>query len=236
MRLETKYKKFATLNINKLDSLFFPKKLLIFKRAKWKNCQKRILSSSKKRKLSLTNPLIYRLQPRVVENVKNYYIEGLRLKIFLQLFFDYSLKTSFFKKLLVSFTDNKSLKTFLIKLFLKPYFRVDILLWKLKIFNSSFSVRQYINEGKILINSHRIKSNYILKKGDIISFKNNNINLFLKFCNLTPILQIYTFIEVDYYLKRIILIKNLTELNHEDLNVMVKKFFNINKLQDYIKK
>jgi ribosomal protein S4 len=122
----------------------------------------------------------------------------------------------------------------LINLFIKPCFRVDILLWRLNFFNSSFFARQYINEGKILINSKRVKGNYFLKKGDVISFKSESIDLFLKFLSLKPNSQIYTFVEFDNYLKRIVLIKDLKEFSNEDLNLMVKNFFDTNKLKDYI--
>ena len=229
MRLNNKYTKFAKLN--KLPFLF-PQRILKFKRSKWKNCQKRIYFQSKKT-LKLKNPLIYRLPSRTVEKVKNYYRDGLTLKNILILFFDQSLTISFFKKELSS-KFNKSLKELLINLFIKPCFRIDILLWKLNFFKTSFFARQYINEGKILINSKRVNSNYFLKKGDIISFKSESIGLFFKFLNSS--LQTYNFVEIDTYLKKIILIKDLKEFSKEDLNLMVQFFFNTNKLKDYILK
>ena len=229
MRLNNKYTKFVKLN--KLPFLF-PKRILNFKRSKWKNCQKRVYFQSKKT-LKLKNPLIYQLPSRTVEKVKNYYRDGLSLKTVLMLFFDQSVNISFFKKELSSHF-NKSLKELLINIFIKPCFRVDILLWKLNFFKSSFFASQYINEGKILINSKRVKSNYFLKKGDMVSFKSENVDLFFKFLNSK--LQIYSFVEVDTYLKKIILIKDLKEFSNEDLNLMVQFFFNTNKLKDYLLK
>ena len=231
MRLENKYKKFANLNTSTLS---FPKRILKFKRSKWKNCQKRISIDSKTLQI-LNNPLIYKLSPRSVENVNNYYKDGLTLKNFLILFFDNSFKVSFFKNQLSS-KNSKSLKDLLINFFIKPCFRVDVLLWKLNFFSTSFFARQYINEGKILINSKRVKSNFFVKKGDIISFKEESMDVFFKFLNLTSNTQIYTFVEFDNYLKRLVIVKDLTEFSNEDLNLMVKHFFDANKLKDYISK
>ena len=234
MRLEKKYKKLIKLNTT--VPLLPLKRVLDFKHSKWKNYKKRIFLNSKKLKsLSLLNPLIYRLKPRFIGNIKNYYSEGLLLKIFLRLFFDNSLQVKFFKNEFLNY-NNKSLKNLLISLFLKPCFRVDILLWKLNFFKSPYAARQYINEKKILINLKSVKGNYFLKKGDIISFKSNNIDLFLIFSNLISNFDLYTFIEVDNYLKRIILIKDLKELSRDDLNLMVRIFFDTNKLKDYIMK
>ena len=92
MRLENKYKKFANLNTSTLS---FPKRILKFKRSKWKNCQKRISIDSKTLQI-LNNPLIYKLSPRSVENVNNYYKDGLTLKNFLILFFDNSFNERLF--------------------------------------------------------------------------------------------------------------------------------------------
>lgn len=231
MRLENKYTKFAKLNTSPFP---FPRRILKFKRSKWKKCQKRISINSKKF-VSLNNPLIYRLASRSIENVKKYYRDGLTLKTVLMLFFDRSLKVSFFRNEFSS-KYNKSLKELLINLFIKPCFRIDILLWKLNFFSSSFFARQYINEGKILINSNKVKSNYFLKKGDVISFKSESIDLFVKFLNFNSNSDIYTFVEFDTYLKRIVLIKDLKEFSNEDLNLMVQTFFNTNKLKDYISK
>ena len=62
------------------------------------------------------------------------------------------------------------------------------------------------------------------------------MDVFFKFLNLTSNTQIYTFVEFDNYLKRIVIVKDLTEFSNEDLNLMVKHFFDANKLKDYISK
>ena len=79
----------------------------------------------------------------------------------------------------------------------------------MKIVNSIFNAKQLINHGKIRVNNKIVFSqNYLLKKGDIISFNNFKINIikvnkvnYLEFNNLLKIgifLRKPFFNEIEY--------------------------------------
>ena len=226
MRLEKKYKKYA--NFNRIKSSL-PKRIFDFKHTKWKQLKKRNFRKINIKK-TLKNPFIYHISSRFVDKVKNYYKKGLDLKTFLILFFNNSINVSFFKKEL-SRKSKKTVKNILINCFIKPLFRVDILLSQLNFFKTSFAARQYINEGKILINSKAVKGNYILKRGDIISFKNSNLNPLFYFLNSS--LKFYSFIEFDRYIKTIIITKDIKMFSNQDINLILQKFFDNKILKDY---
>ena len=229
MRLEKKYKKFS--QVNNLNSSV-PSRIFDFKSSKWKQIKKRNFTRVNGLK-NVANPFIYQVPLRSVENIKNYYKKNLNLKKFLILLFNNSIKVPFLKKELV-FNSKKSLKDLLLNCFIKPLFRIDILLAQLDFFTTSFGARQYINEGKVLLNSKRVKSNYVLKKGDIISFKGGNSNFFFKVVNSNSKFKFYSFIEVDSYLKTIIITKDLKMFSGQDINLIVQNFFDLNTLKNYL--
>ena len=230
MRLDKKYKKFSKLNTSET---LFSEKILNFKRSKWKNAQKNIRLSSKIGYKRRSNPFICKLPSREVENIQRSYKQGLDLKSSLILSFDKAIRSSSIKKEL-SYKLNKSTKDVLANCLIKPLFRIDILLWKLNFFKTSFQARQFINERKILINSKPFKSNYFVKKGDIITFRTGvKNNLFLDTV-LESNINLYSFVEFDNLLKTIVIIKDLDEFSSEDISLVVKNFFDINKLKNYI--
>ena len=53
---------------------------------------------------------------------------------------------------------------------LKPEFRLDILLWRLKFFESSYQARQAINEKKVKVNQKRVAGNFFLSKSNNLKF------------------------------------------------------------------
>ena len=132
---------------------------------------------------------------------------------------------------------NKSKEIFLHG-FLRHEFRTDILLWRLNFFSSSFSARQSINEGEIRLNNKIFLSNKILKKGDLISFESYKEDS--SFCLSSILNKIYSnprfcsFVEVDFYTKTIIIIKDLEELTQDDFNFLVNEYFDLKKFRDYI--
>lgn len=229
MRLEKKYKKF--IHLNTLSS-FENSRIFDFKNSKWKNLKKksfRKITNVKK----LENPFVSQVSVRSLEKIKSCYKQGLTLKTSLILLFHNSIKVSFLKKELV-FNSKKSVKDLLLNCFIKPLFRLDILLTQLDFCKTPFSARQYINEGKILVNSKRIKSNYILKQGDIVSFKNKSLNFFFDNLQSKPKFKFYNFIEFDNYLKTIIVIKDLKLFTSQDINLIVQNFFDLNILKNYL--
>ena len=92
--------------------------------------------------------------------------------------------------------------------------RLDIILFRLNIFNSIFSARQYINHKHVYINGKVIqKHGHRLNIGDIIDFNiliNNKINFYYLLKNKLKIHNILanypSYLEVNYKLNRAILI------------------------------
>jgi|TARA_B110000967_G_scaffold209162_1_gene264082 ribosomal protein S4 len=229
MRLQKKYKKFAQLS--SLPSLL-PSRISNFKKSKWKRLKRSVFIQSKSSK-KLNNPFIHQVSSRHVEKISTHYKQGLNLKNLVTLSFDNAVNVPFLKQEAL-FNSKTSMKESLLNCFIKPLFRVDVLLKELNFFKSSFHARQYINEGKIRINKKRVKGNYFLKKGDIISFKSEDFDMFFHFLSNKTNSDFYSFVEFDSYLKTIIITKDLQTFSNQDINLMLQNFFDINKLKDYL--
>lgn len=147
----------------------------------------------------------------------------------------------FFKKQLLTKIYRQDLANF----FIKPEFRLDILLWRLKFFASPYLARFafqknliYLNKFSTYehsVNNHSVKK--ILKKGDVISFNSTLKYKFKKNLNSTIIsLNLPAVFEFDYYTNQIILLKNLTDLNFKDINSLLKEPLNFYQFKNYISK
>jgi ribosomal protein S4 len=121
---------------------------------------------------------------------------------------------------------------------LKPEFRLDILLWRLNFFESSYQARQAINEKKVKVNQKRVAGNFFLSKGDIISFSHSfnfkNLDISEKINKNTQSDTVFSFVEVDYYSNTVVVIKNLKDLTTDDFHLLLNETYNIKKIKDYI--
>lgn len=116
---------------------------------------------------------------------------------------------------------------------IKPFFHLNILLWYINFFGTSEQSIQNINHNKILVNNKTIKSNFILKKGDVISLNTNKViekktsfKLIRKKYRPNP--TFLTFLEVDHYAKKIVIIKGLDDLSFNDFNLLVNEYVKLN--------
>lgn len=131
----------------------------------------------------------------------------------------------------------------LIFMFIKPEFRLDILLWRLQFFKSPYLARFAFQKNLININYNLINFSYFLKNHykrclngyELISlnlklkyFFKRNLNLYIKSLNLC------TFLEIDYYLGNIILLKPLSRFSYRDINSILKEPLCVYKFKDYI--
>lgn len=133
-------------------------------------------------------------------------------------------------------------KTRLANTLIKPEFRLDILLWRLKIFSSPYLARFAIQKKLILVNHMVINKQFqkyyfkvFVDKGDIISLNLNfkydyQINKNFYFTSL----YLPSIFELDYYTTTIILLKTLSNLNFNDLNSMLKEPLCIYQFKNYI--
>jgi hypothetical protein len=152
-------------------------------------------------------------------------------------YFNGCFSVKFFKKLSLSSVYKENLISF----FIKPEFRLDMLLWRLNFFISPYLARFAFQKNLVLINNNSILNYYFLKQHytrclngiELISLNlkysfKHNLNSFVKFLYLS------TFLEVDYYSGNIILIKNLNNLTFKDINSMLKEPLCFYKFKNYI--
>lgn len=224
MRLVNKYK---ILKIQKLVSKRYPKRILNFKRPKWLFLKNYLLSLNEtSQKINDITAVFNNF--KTWERKKKIFTRSLYVKNSVLNIFDKSLK---FKSLNKSKSLSKLRQDAVLTYFLKSFYRIDILLWYLNFFKSSFEARQYINKGSVLVNGKTIKSNIFLKKGDCINIKLNN-NFFLR-SNSNLYLKnkfFLTFVEFDYYINEVVIIKDLNNLHLDDFYIMLSDYLNVKHL------
>jgi len=170
--------------------------------------------------LDLTKKAIstsYRGMPKLAKFHKN----KLQIKKYFQSLFDNSIHFR-------SENNTNSKIQFFSKSFVKPFFRIDLLLWYLNYFSTSYQAIQQIHNHVVLVNEKKIGSNFFVKKGDVISFSDK---MLFKTKNFILINQnkyfinhvFFTFLEIDYYSNIIVIIKDFNELSAEDLTLLIEK-------------
>jgi len=207
-------------------------RVLKFKRPKWKKFQTVL-------KLKLNSPTIFIDNSIVKTNYKNWeklklhYKEGIQAKKALLNFFDNSISSTHYKKnLLVPST--KLGVSAMSAFFIKPMFKLDILLWKLGLFNSPFESRQSIQNGLIDVNNKTLTESTSLKLGDVVSLS-SKINL--KQYNSKRIFDnafLFSFLEIDYYAGTFIIIKSVDQISKEDISTLIFDSINLKAFNDYV--
>lgn len=227
MRFYRKYKDYC-----KVFYFFkkFPKiRLLKFKRSKWKKLQA-LLTKRTFKKRQFINILQVKLRYKRWEKLKASYAEALQLKRAIFKLFDNAVSLSSFKKLSLQKTCYNK-KNLVINSLIYPLYQLDILLWKLNFFKSVFQAGQEINNKHILVNAKKISNNFLVKRGDIITFS----NIFVEKLNIKSCEFLYSFLEVDYIAKTVIILKDFSELSKEDLRLLAIENILFPKLINYIK-
>lgn len=235
-----KYKIYSKINSIFVFSEFPSVRILKFKRSKWKIWKSRFLKKnihlSKKKiyknrkfiKTSFINSSIFKQKFSFLVKVKKTYKNGLNLKNSLDQFFDKGLSIKYLKNHCL--LKKKIIYSFLIK----PYFKLAILLWKLKFFSSIRQAHQNIKSKKILVNTKTVNNNFFLKKGDIIHILNKNINLVKNYGLSTSF--ILSFCEVDLYSYKIIILKKLDLINEQDFTLIFNDTLVLKNVIYYLKK
>jgi len=219
MRKIAKYKKiFRNFFFSKIS-----KRISNFKRPKWfftQSLLNKYFSISKKKiknKSLLGTKKFFFLQNsfRRWEKVKLTFKNNIRKKNYYSVLFDDSIKLNK-KRITTYLIFDTILNTIVI-----PYFRIDFLLWFLFLFESSFHARQFINNGDIFVNNKKVIYTHYLQNGDVLTFPNNKYNF-----NLQKKINRYyykynkcffSFLEIDFYTKTIVIIKSPNQFNLNDL-------------------
>ena len=236
MRFVAKYKSYK--HVKNLVSKF-PLRILRFNKSKWKklisnfNTNKKLLKFKFVKILGLTNSF------KKWSKISSSFKLGLNIKNNLFNLFDNSISIKFLRKNLI-LQKNLKLKDIYIKALIYPNYRLDIFLFNLKFFVTSFQARQAINNKIVLVNNKKVLGNFFLKKKDIISFKEGNSYDFFSFrASINTFFnsqQIFSFCEFCPYTKNIIILKDANELSEFDFYLLNSKFFDYKKLLTYISK
>lgn len=231
MRRLKKYKKYSFYNKSKTNHSLFsvlPQKIKSFKKTKWLFLQE-FDKNLKSKKLFINNSVLkVKSQGREISKLKNSYKSSWSTKNNLNLYFNNSFKNIFWKKaLLKKNTMNK--RTLFLSCLVYPEFKLDMLLYRLEFYNSNFQARQSIQNNEISVNGKRVSGNYVLKKGDVISFaKDKN---FLSLQNPT---KLFPFLEIDFYTKTIVVLVNWQDLKFDECYYFTNQFFDLQKFKKFI--
>jgi len=229
MRKSSKYKKFNSSNGIIVKKV--PLRILKFRRPKWSSIQKNLIRKSTKRKV-LIDPFVTKSTFKSWERVQKYYKKGFQNRNMLCSIYDSSIKFKTLRKNLPSKGLKK--KSIISHYLIKPQYKLDILLWTLYFFPTVYAARQKISNRQVLLNGRSVKSNLLLKKGDIISFKSweKKNDLFFNESAKKYYLseKFITFLEVDYYTKTIVILKNFDELSSKDKYILISDFVQLKNL------
>jgi ribosomal protein S4 len=125
---------------------------------------------------------------------------------------------------------SKNFSSYLQTFVYKTGYRLDILLFRLGFFKSVFSSKYAIQNNIIFLNKTKVNFSLNLVKGDII-FVSNLKNLFFQ-SKLKESVVFFSFVELDFYTNKIIIVKDLQELNVKDFFLLTRDLYNILDLRD----
>ena len=227
MRFINKYKRYSKpLSLIKN----YPElRILKFKRPKWQRIQTFLKNKNLRFDLKpFFDNLRQKSSYKKWDKIRSQYKEGLTLKQSILTLYDHCFSLPYFKKALLG---TKSKKKLLLFALIKPLFRLDILLWRLNIFNSPYSARHYIQNGLVQINSKKITQVSFITRGDIITLT-HKINASFLSCENFDFLA--SFVEYDKYSNTIIIIKDFVDITNEDLYLLIKDSVILGKFINYI--
>jgi len=158
---------------------------------------------------------------RGIPAVGRFYKTKLKAKKYIQSAFDNSLN---FER--ETFSGEKI--EYLAKSLVKPFYRIDILLWYFNYFSTTYQAIHQIRNDIVLVNEKSVCSNFYVAKGDIITFSDKGLlkikDTILKNKDKYWINNLYfTFLEIDYYSNTIVVIKDFDELSSDDLTLLIEK-------------
>ena len=216
-------------NRRRLSAFFFFKRKI--NKLKAKNLEKFLVSpkvssslkSSLNTRISFNN---YKLQVPLKrwERISQVTKQGLAMRRSFYQLYNLQLSYTVLKKFIFRFK-NLSYRTNLLRSIMQFEYRIDILLWRLRFFKSSSEARLYINNGLIQINQKRVKCNYFVKQGDVITFI-GKLDFLANLQRLKKTFLDSSFVEVDLYTNSLIVLEASKENNSEN-SLFTKHYFNL---------
>jgi ribosomal protein S4 len=165
--------------------------------------------------------------------MRKYFKRCLLRKIRLQQLYNNSYKFKALKKSLVHYKTS-SYNDLLTNVLAKQLFFLDILLWNMYFFSTTYEAEYYINLGDVLVNDKKVKSNYFLKVGDIIVIKNKKINFSVNFKKYKIFSKFHSYIEFDSYCLTLVILKDFTEFNLDDYASIFSRTFKVISLKNSV--
>lgn len=193
------------------------------KKVKWAFKNKR---KKRKTKTSFVNVLGGVIFRRKWYRVKQIFKNKLVLKRLLYIHYSGAIKLKYWHN--VQKQSHKNRVDFLRSFLLQPYYKLDVLLWSLDFFDSSFSAKKALKNNWISLNSRFITGPVFLKKGDIVKVK-TSINLKAQKDLYFSDKHFLPFCEIDYYTNEITIIKDFKELGSNDFPLIIKDYLRIRK-------
>lgn len=130
-----------------------------------------------------------------------FYKNALQAKRLLQQYFDRKLTRSYYS----SFSYKRKSAHLLTTTLLRPEFRLDVLLWRARVFKSPYAAENGIKGHLVTVNEKVARLKYVAKAGDVVSVKGrSNYKASNSRYILPPALA--PFVEVDYYSNEIVVL------------------------------
>jgi ribosomal protein S4 len=215
----------------------FPKRILNFKRSKWRIFRKRYKTLFLRRKRRHFSNYKFRIILKYQKKIrsKKIYKNSLLAKTQINQMFGHSLNKKNVKKQL--YKSNMFISG-LNSLLIKYLFRLDVLLWKVHIFSTIDEVKNFIKRGFILVNNQIVEPTYMLKTGDVIFLNYKKMSLSIKqiLRKFRFIPKIYSFIELNLYIGLIVILYNFENINFKEFSLFLDKPFNYSNYNHYLLK
>lgn len=221
-----RYPKYYYISKTLLELQKFPKKLLCFKRSKWVSIKKRNLLS---RIPFLIDILVVKRSFHSWERVNTFTKRKFILQRFLSSLNEGS-KISVRNRNRYHSSHLLIRKLVILRSLIKKEFKLDFLLSNLNYCNGIYESKQKVSSGEVLVNGISVCSNYIVKKGDIITYHKSDFQLSDVIEKYKQDHRIFPFIEVDNYLGAVVVIKDYDSLSHDDFKLLLSKCIDITQL------
>lgn len=234
-------KKYKNYSKRVFISTNYPIKFSNFKSLKWRNVKSQI-SKINKYRIKRIKEVVYKKKKKLILQKKIFkFIVNPLLKISksfrIKKKFKHQMFKNFTKKKLllyysnqysnnkINFSYNSKLKK-IQNILLKPLLNIKIILWLLNYSLSIKQILQNIKQIKMMISNEKCFNNKKLNKGAIILFdkyfnKKFNREKFVKNNN------IFSFLEVDFYVNILLVVKDIKELTINDNYLQISDHFNL---------
>lgn len=193
----------------------YPKRIKLFKRVKWKKFRSR--NRYKIRRYRFKNFFIRSFSKKRYRfiRMKKYYKQSIIRKIRLQQMYNNSYN---FKRLERYLMKNKSLSyiNLIRHILVFNLFFLEILLWNMHFYKTTYEARYNINMGFVLVNNKRVQANYFLKLGDIITLKARTVDFKTNFKKYKLFAKFRSYIEFNLYTLTMVVVKDFTHFNLDD--------------------